>query len=133
MKFIDEFKAFAIKGNVIDLAVGVVIGSAFGKIVSSLVSDIIMPIISLLTSNTKISELQIVFVKATETTNEVALRYGSFLQNIIDFLIIAFSIFIVIKLISKMERKKEPIPSVEPKPDPTLVILTEIRDELSKR
>jgi len=133
MKFIDEFKAFAIKGNVIDLAVGVVIGSAFGKIVSSLVADIIMPIISLLTSNTKISELQIVFVQATETTNAVALRYGSFLQNIIDFLIIAFSIFIVIKLLSKMERKKAPIPEIEPKPDPTLVILTEIRDELSKR
>lgn len=133
MKFIDEFKAFAIKGNVIDLAVGVVIGSAFGKIVSSLVNDIIMPFISLLTNNTKFSELKIIFVQATDTTEEIALRYGSFIQNIIDFLIIAFCIFLVIKMISKVNRKKEAAPVSETKPDPTLVILTEIRDELSKR
>ncbi|MEA5026682.1 Large-conductance mechanosensitive channel [bioreactor metagenome] len=132
MKFIDEFKAFVSRGNVIDLAVGVVIGGAFGKIVSSLVSDIIMPVISLLTSSTDFTNLKLILVPATETKTELALTYGNFLQNIIDFLLIAFSIFIVIKLMARFQKKEAAKPVEEPKADPTVVLLTEIRDLLKK-
>jgi large conductance mechanosensitive channel len=109
-----EFKAFALKGNVVDLAVGVIIGGAFGKIVSSLVSDIIMPLLGALIGNNSLNNLFITLGKGKYATNEAAkeagvatLNYGLFLNNILDFLIIAFSIFIVIKQLSRFTRKKE--------------------------
>ena len=133
MRFVKEFKEFAIKGNVIDLAVGVIIGGAFGKIVSSLVADIIMPLVSLIIGTAKFNELKVVFTPATETAAEVALRYGSFIQNIIDFLLIALSIFVVIRLLNKFKKKEETLPEPEPQPDPTVSLLTEIRDELRSK
>ncbi len=133
MKLVKEFKDFAMKGNVIDLAVGVIIGSAFGKIVSSLVTDIMMPLISLIIGTTRFTDLKIVFTPATEETAEVALRYGAFLQNIIDFTIIALSIFLIIRLLSNLKKKEEKQPEPALAPDPTVTLLTEIRDELRSK
>lgn len=104
-KFMEEFKAFAIQGNVLDMAVGVVIGTAFGKIVASLVGDILMPLVGLITGGANFSELVLVLDAKTELT----LNYGAFIQSMIDFGIIAFSIFIFIKMINKFTRKPEPI------------------------
>jgi len=101
-----EFKEFAMKGNVVDMAVGVVIGAAFGKIVTSLVNDIIMPAVGLLVGRVDFKNLAITLKEATETTPAVAIRYGLFINNILDFTIVAFSIFIVIKGLSKFQRKK---------------------------
>lgn len=141
--FIQEFKAFAMKGNVIDMAVGVIIGGAFGKIVSSIVADIIMPPIGLLIGGVTFTDLKWVLkegVAATDTTpaiEAVTLNYGNFLQNTFDFLIIAFAIFFFIKLITKMTAKKEeeasqPTPPAPPAPSKEEVLLTEIRDLLKK-
>ena len=131
MKFIKEFKAFAMKGNVIDMAVGVIIGGAFGKIVTSLVNDIIMPAISMLTGKINIVDLAVT-VGANADGSAIALKYGMFLQNIIDFLIIALSMFFVIKLMGKFKRKEEEAPAAPPEPDKTEVLLTEIRDILKE-
>jgi len=119
-----DFKEFALKGNVIDLAVAVVIGGAFGKIVTSLVADIIMPIIAFMTSGVDFKEL-------TATVGDVTFTYGLFIQSIVDFVIIAFSIFIVIRLITKSRKKQveNPTPAEPPKPTEQ-ELLTEIRDLL---
>lgn len=133
-----EFKDFAFKGNVIDMAVGVVVGGAFSKIVTSLVSDIITPLIGLITGGTDLKNLKYVFTPATENTAESALNYGLFIQNIIDFFIIAFSIFMFVKLISiarkRFERKEEIIEEIveEAKGPSTEELLTEIRDLLKE-
>ena len=133
-----EFKDFAFKGNVIDMAVGVVVGGAFSKIVTSLVGDIITPLVGLLTGGTDLKNLKYVFKPATETVAESALNYGQFIQNIIDFFIIAFSIFMFVKLISiarkKFERKAEAIEEAidEPKGPTTEELLSEIRDLLKE-
>ena len=133
-----EFKDFAFKGNVIDMAVGVVVGGAFSKIVTSLVGDIITPLIGLITGGTDLKNLKYVFTPATETVAESALNYGMFIQNIIDFFIIAFSIFMFVKLISiarkKFEKKEEIIEEVkeEPKGPTTEELLSEIRDLLKE-
>lgn len=132
MKMLKDFKEFAVRGNVLDLAVGVVIGGAFGKIIASLVNDIIMPLISVLTGGVSFTDLKIIFTQATDTSAEVALRYGSFIQNIIDFIIIAFSIFMVIRALMKFKKKEEVVAAPEPTPDPSIVLLTEIRDLLKK-
>ena len=135
--FLAEFKAFAMKGNVIDLAVGVVIGGAFNKIVSSLVGDIIMPIIGALVGGTNFENLQIVLSDA-DPAKPAILKYGLFIQNVVDFIIIAFSIFIMIKVIGKLNRKKEAEKEavVEEVKEPELtreeILLTEIRDLLKK-
>lgn len=105
--FINEFKEFAMRGNVIDLAVGVVIGGAFNKIVSSLVNDVIMPPIGVLTGGVNFTDLAIVLKPAENGGDAVLLKYGSFIQNIVDFLIIALSIFIFIKVINKLKEKRE--------------------------
>ena len=119
-----EFKEFALKGNVIDLAVAVVIGGAFGKIVSSLVNDIIMPVIAYLTSGVNFTDMM--YVKGS-----VTIAYGNFIQSIVDFIIIAFSIFIAIRLITKSRKKKEETPASGETPKPTETeLLTEIRDLL---
>ena len=106
-QFFKDFKSFAAKGNVVDLAIGVIMGSAFGKIVSSLVNDIIMPVVSIMTGGLNFSDIKIVLMAATETKAEVAILSGNFIKTAIDFLIIAFSIFIMIKALAKMKRKEE--------------------------
>ncbi len=131
MKFIKEFKEFAIKGNVIDMAVGVIIGGAFGKIVSSLVNDIIMPDISLLLGKIDLSKLAIVIEK--QGADPIVIGYGMFLQNVIDFLIIALCIFMFVKLSAKLKRKEEEKPVEPPKPSNEEVLLAEIRDILANK
>ena len=128
---IKEFKAFVMRGNVVDLAVGVIIGGAFGQVVSSLVSDVFMPIISVLTGGVNFSDLKIVLTEAVGETSEVAIRYGMFIESTIDFLIIALSIFIFIKLLSSLKKKEEMKPSAVTI-DPVVELLSEIRDELKK-
>lgn len=129
-KFLKDFKSFAMRGNVLDLAVGVIIGGAFSKIVSSLVNDIIMPIISLLIGRIDLSTAGWLLVSNQEGKDDVILKYGAFLQNILDFLIIALCIFTVIKLIEKFKRKEE-VKAAEPaKPTAEVLLLTEIRDLL---
>jgi len=124
-----EFKKFAMKGNVLDMAVGVVIGGAFGKIVTSLVSDIIMPPIGFMTGGMDFSKLALTLKKATETTEAVNLNYGAFINNILDFVIISFSIFIIIKQINKFKKKEEEKPKETPE---DIKLLREIRDSLKK-
>ena len=102
-----EFKEFAMRGNVIDLAVGVIIGGAFGKIVSSLVNDVLMPVIGVILSGINVSDLKYILKPASGDIPEVAILYGSFIQSIVDFLIIAFSIFLFIKLLSSFKKKKK--------------------------
>ena len=129
-KFLKDFKSFAMRGNVLDLAVGVIIGGAFSKIVSSLVNDIIMPIISLLIGRIDLSTAGWPLVTNQEGKDDVILKYGAFLQNILDFLIIALCIFTVIKLIEKFKRKEEVKAAEPPKPTAEVLLLTEIRDLL---
>jgi len=131
-----EFKEFALKGNVMDMAVGVVIGGAFGKIVTSLVQDIMMPIIGFLTAGADFTDLKLILTKAGvneagEELAEAAIMYGNFIQATIDFIIIAFSIFIAIKMINKIRRKQETQPEEAPSSGPSEAqLLTEIRDLL---
>ncbi len=110
-----EFKEFAMKGNVIDMAVGVVIGAAFGKIVTSLVNDIIMPAVGMLMGKVDFKNLVVTLKDATETAPAVTVKYGLFINNIIDFTIVAFSIFLVIKMISKIPRRKADAPAAPAK------------------
>lgn len=132
--FLKEFKAFAVRGNVVDLAVAVVIGGAFGKIVSSLVDKVIMPILSFLTGGVDLSGMTIVLRVATGDKAALVLGYGAFLQSVIDFLIIAFVIFIVIKQMNRfiLKTKEEEKVVEEPKPSDEVVLLAEIRDLLRK-
>jgi large conductance mechanosensitive channel len=129
-----EFKEFAVKGNVIDLAVGVIIGGAFGKIVSSLVTDIILPPIGLLTSGIDFSSKAFVLKDATATTPAVTINYGMFINNIITFIIVAFSVFLLVKQINKLKRDEAEHPTPPPPPLTTEEkLLTEIRDLLEKK
>ena len=128
-----EFKAFALKGNVIDLAVGVIIGGAFGKIVSSLVNDILMPVIGVILGGVSFTDLKYVITPASGDIAEVAILYGSFIQAIVDFLIIAFSIFLFIKLLSSRKKKEAEVPPAPPAPAPEVVLLEEIRDLLKTK
>lgn len=132
-KFISEFKEFAIRGNIFDLAVGVIVGGAFNKIVSSLVADIIMPLIGLLTGGQDFKSLSYTLRIAANRKDDLVLRYGLFIQNVVDFLIIALSVFIMIKIISKINLKKSEAKIEEAKEKPMSneeIILTEIRDLL---
>lgn len=132
MSFIQEFKEFAMRGNVLDMAVGVVIGGAFGKIVSSLVGDVIMPVVGVLTGGVNFTDLKIVLKEAIGEAPAVTINYGSFIQTMVDFLIIAFCIFCVIKAINSLKKPKEE-PVAEPAaPSEDIVLLTEIRDLLKK-
>jgi len=138
-KFLTDFKEFAMKGNIVDMAVGVIIGGAFGKIVSSLVNDIIMPLVSLATGGDNLSGLKIVLTEGKEATataeaiEEVAVNYGMFIQNIVDFLIIAFSIFVALRVIMKFKKAEEAKPAPVPEPSKEEVLLTEIRDLLKQQ
>ncbi|MBR6640279.1 MAG: large-conductance mechanosensitive channel protein MscL [Muribaculaceae bacterium] len=141
-KFLSDFKDFAVKGNVIDMAVGVIIGGAFGKIVTSLVNDVIMPAIGVAIGGLDFKNLKWVMKDAvmdgeTVVSPEVAMNYGNFIQNVVDFIIIAFCIFVMIKLIMNLKRKKEepvqePAPAPEPEPTKEELLLTEIRDLLKE-
>ncbi len=145
-KFLNDFKAFALKGNIVDMAVGVVIGGAFGKIVTSLVNDIITPLLGLLTGNVSLAELKFVLAPAVLTsagevvTPELAVTYGAFLQTIIDFLIIALSIFMVMRIamnahkkLESLKKKEEEEAKEEEKKDTELSVLLEIKELLEKR
>jgi large conductance mechanosensitive channel len=132
MKLIDEFKAFAMRGNVVDMAVGIIIGAAFGKIVSSVVSDIIMPPIGLLLGGVNFTDLKIVMKAATEANPAVTWNYGNFLQVTFDFLIVAFAVFMLIKGINAMKKKEEAVPPPPPAPSKEETLLSEIRDLLKK-
>ena len=136
MSLSSEFKEFAMRGNVVDMAVGIVIGGAFGKIVSSFVNDVLMPPLGMLLGGMDFSELAITLKEAAGETAAVTLKYGAFIQTVLDFLIIAFAIFMVIKGMNSMKRKEEaaPEPAPEPpKPSEEVVLLTEIRDSLKNR
>ncbi|MEG0774103.1 large-conductance mechanosensitive channel protein MscL [Clostridium sp.] len=126
-----EFKDFAMKGNVVDLAVGVIIGGAFGKIVTSLVNDIITPLLGLILGRVNVADLYKT-IPAFAGGKEIVIKYGIFLQNIIDFVIVAFSIFLFIKFINKFKKKEEckPVVVEEPKPSKEELLLSEIRDLL---
>jgi large conductance mechanosensitive channel len=132
MSLIKEFKDFAVRGNVIDMAVGIIIGGAFGKIVSSFVADVVMPPIGVLLGGVDFAKLSITVKEATETAEGVKINYGSFLNSIIDFIIIAFVIFMVIKAINKMKKQEEEKPAAPPAPSKQEILLTEIRDLLKK-
>ena len=131
MGFISEFKEFAMKGNVMDMAVGVIIGGAFGKIVSSLVDDILMPLVGVITGNVDFTKLEFAF---GEGDLAATLKYGNFIQNTVDFIIVAFCIFLMLKGINKLNRKKEEAPAPEAPKGPTQEeLLAEIRDLLKKQ
>jgi len=135
MKLIDEFKTFALKGNVVDMAVGIIIGGAFGKIVSSLVSDVIMPPIGLLVGGVNFADLSFVMKEAIGDAPAVTLNYGNFIQVVFDFLIVAFAIFMMIKAMNSLKKKEEshPVtPPPPPAPSKEELLLTEIRDLLKK-
>ncbi len=132
MKLVDEFKAFVMRGNVLDLAVGVIIGGAFGKIVTSLVNDIFMPIIGMIIGNVDFTTLEIKIGEPVEGAEQAAIKYGMFIQEIVNFLIIALCIFMFIKLISKIQKKKDEAPAPAPEPTKEELLLTEIRDSLKK-
>jgi len=133
MSMMSEFKDFAMKGNVVDMAVGIVIGGAFGKIVSSFVADVLMPPIGLLLGNVDFSDLAVTLRAAAEGVEAISLRYGMFIQTVIDFLIIAFAIFMVVKAMNTLKKKEAAAPSAPPAPSKEEVLLTEIRDALRSR
>ena len=132
MSMIQEFKAFAIKGNVVDMAVGVIIGVAFGKIVSSLVTDVVMPPIGVLLGGVDFSKLAVTLQEATITAPAVVVSYGKFIQTVVDFTIIAAVIFMVIKGINTLKRRAEEAKAAPAAPPAQEVLLTEIRDLLKK-
>lgn len=133
MGMLKEFKEFAVKGNVVDMAVGLIIGAAFGKIVTSAVADVIMPPIGVLLGGVDFSSLAFTVKEAAGEVPAVLINYGQFIQTVIDFTIIAFTIFIVIKAINNLKRKEEDVPEAPPEPTAEEVLLTEIRDLLKQQ
>lgn len=145
MGFVSDFKAFALKGNVMDLAVGVIIGAAFGKIVTALVDDVLMPLISMVTGGTNFNDVFYVLKAGKDGATEYAsleaakaaganvFAYGHFIQSIVDFLIVAICIFMVIRAMGKLMRKKEEAPAAPAGPSSTDILLMEIRDELKRK
>lgn len=133
MGMLQEFKQFAVKGNVVDMAVGIIIGAAFAKIVSSLVGDLVMPPIGLLLGGVDFSDLSIVLKEAAEGAPAVVIAYGKFIQTIIDFTIIAFAIFMAIKVINRLKKQEEAKPAEPPAPSAEQVLLAEIRDLLKQK
>ena len=130
MSLLKEFKAFASRGNVIDMAVGIIIGAAFGKIVTSFVADIIMPPIGIILGGVNFSDLSVVLLAAQGDAPAVVIAYGKFIQTVIDFTIIAFAIFMGLKAINSLKRKQEEAPSAPPAPTKDQELLSEIRDLL---
>ncbi len=132
MSMMKEFRDFAMRGNVVDMAVGIVIGGAFGKIVTSFVNDILMPPIGMAIGGVDFSDLAIVLKEASGEVEAVTVNYGAFIQTALDFIIIAFAIFMVIKAMNSMKRKEEEAPAEPTKPSAEETLLTEIRDLLKK-
>jgi large conductance mechanosensitive channel len=132
MKLVDEFKAFAMKGNVVDMAVGIIIGAAFGKIIASMVSDVIMPPLGLLIGGVNFTDLKFVMKAAVGENPAVTLNYGNFLQVVFDFLIVAFVVFMIIKAMNSAKKKQAEAPAAPPAPGKEELLLTEIRDLLKK-
>lgn len=137
-KFLTEFKEFAMKGNVVDMAVGVIIGGAFGKIVSSLVNDVVMPVVGLATGGLDFKEHKLILKEAVMNgeeivTPEVAMTWGVFVQNIVDFLIVAICIFVAIRFMNRFKKKVEEAPAAPAEPTEEEVLLTEIRDLLKQQ
>jgi large conductance mechanosensitive channel len=130
---IKEFKAFAMRGNVVDMAVGIVIGSAFGKIVSSFVADVIMPPLGMILGNVNFADLAITLKEASGDVPAVTLNYGNFIQTAVDFVIIAFAIFMVVKGMNALKKKEESVPAAPPAPSKEETLLTEIRDLLKHK
>jgi large conductance mechanosensitive channel len=144
MSVVKEFKEFAMRGNIVDMAVGIIIGSAFGKIISSIVSDVLMPPIGMAIGRVDVKDFKLVLQKAApaitenglvvkQAINEVALKYGMFIQTIIDFLIVAFCIFMVVKLMNRLKKKEEEKPATPATPSKEEILLTEIRDLLKEK
>ena len=132
MSMIKEFKEFAMKGNVVDMAVGIIIGVAFGKIISSFVGDVLMPPIGLMLGGLDFSNLGLTLKAGSEGVEPVMLKYGVFINTVIDFLIVAFAIFLMVKAINSMKKKQLEAPAAPPEPPADVKLLTEIRDLLKK-
>jgi large conductance mechanosensitive channel len=133
MGVLQEFKEFAVKGNVVDMSVGIIVGAAFGKIVSSFVADVIMPPIGVLIGGVDFTKLAVKLKEASGDVPAVTLNYGNFIQTIVDFTIVAFAIFIVIKLINRLKKKEAEASAAVPEPSKEELLLTEIRDLLRER
>lgn len=136
MSLLTEFREFAARGNVVDLAVGVIIGASFGKIVTSLVDQVVMPPIGLLLGKVDFSKLEWILVPedpATEAVEKVAIQYGAFINTLIQFVIVAFVVFLMVKMVNKLRREQEAAPEAPAAPTPTEALLAEIRDELKAR
>lgn len=133
MGMVKEFKEFAVKGNMVDMAVGIIIGAAFGQIISSLVNDVIMPPLGLLIGGVDFGDLAVTLKAAEEGAEAVLLRYGAFINTTINFLIIAFAIFLAVKVINRMKRAEEAKPAAPPAPSKEELLLGEIRDLLKKQ
>ena len=130
MKLLSEFKTFAMRGNVVDMAVGIIIGAAFGKVVSSLVNNIVMPPLGVLIGGVNFTDLSIVLKEAEGDVAEVAIGYGLFIQSVVDFIIIAAAIFVAVRVMNSLKKKEEAAPAAPPAPSKEEVLLTEIRDLL---
>jgi large conductance mechanosensitive channel len=133
MSLLQEFKEFAIKGNAVDMAVGIIVGAAFGKIISSLVGDVIMPPIGVLIGGVDFSSLAVIIKEAAGSTQAVTLNYGKFIQSVIDFTIIAFVIFMLVKLINSLKKQEAEAPAPAPEPTQQELLLAEIRDLLKQQ
>lgn len=133
MSMLKEFKNFAIKGNMIDMAVGIVIGAAFGKIVTALVSGVILPPIGVLLGGVNFSDLAFTIKESVDGSAAVVISYGAFIQTLIDFTIIAFAIFMIVKAINKSKNKEEAAPKTPPAASSQEILLTEIRDLLKSK
>ncbi len=133
MSILKEFKEFAVKGNAVDMAVGIVIGAAFGKIISSLVADVVMPPIGVLVGGVDFTKLTITLKEAVGNVPAVTLNYGNFIQSVVDFTIIAFAIFMVVKLINKLKKQEAAVPAAPSEPTKEELLLTEIRDLLKAK
>jgi len=133
MSMIKEFREFAMRGNVVDMAVGIIIGAAFGKIVSSFVNDVLMPPLGLALGGVDFTDLAVTLQQASGEVAAVTLNYGSFIQTVVDFLIIAFAIFMMIKAMNSLKKKEEEKPAAPPGPSAEETLLTEIRDLLKNR
>ncbi len=132
MKIINEFKEFALRGNMIEMAVGIVIGASFNSVVDSLVKNILLPPLSMLSRGINFQEKKIILRKATEAYSEVSIEYGLFINNIVDFSIVGFTIFLVIKLFNSLRKKSEDISDESVETPKQIILLTEIRDLLKK-
>ena len=133
MKLLDEFKAFAMRGNVVDMAVGIIIGAAFGKVVSSFVNNVVMPPLGVLIGGVNFTDLAIVLKQAEGDAAEVAIGYGMFIQSVVDFLIIAAAVFTAVKVMNILKKMEEAAPAAPPAPSKEEVLLGEIRDLLKEQ